>query len=137
MKEFINNLKGDKVIWAFIALLALISFMPVYSASSNLAYSANGSGNTMSFFDKAFCTRWNRISDSLYGTQNSVPLFQSYLYDCFANRRIAVALYALARENNRRRKRKPLDSDSICGYQFPDINIGFYGADDLCGKIPG
>ena len=54
MKEFINNLKGDKVIWAFIALLALISFMPVYSASSNLAYSANGSGNTMSFLIKQF-----------------------------------------------------------------------------------
>jgi len=54
MKEFINNLKGDKVIWAFIALLALISFMPVYSASSNLAYSANGSGNTVSFLIKHF-----------------------------------------------------------------------------------
>ncbi|MEZ0005178.1 cell division protein FtsW [Flavobacterium sp. 28YEA47A] len=54
MKELINNLKGDKVIWAFIALLALISFMPVYSASSNLAYSANGSGNTMSFLIKHF-----------------------------------------------------------------------------------
>lgn len=54
MKEFINNLKGDKVIWAFIALLALISFMPVYSASSNLAHSANGSGNTVSFLIKHF-----------------------------------------------------------------------------------
>lgn len=54
MKEFINNLKGDKVIWAFIALLALISFMPVYSASSNLAYGANGSGNTVSFLIKHF-----------------------------------------------------------------------------------
>ena len=54
MKEFINNLKGDKVIWAFIALLALISFMPVYSASSNLAHSVNGSGNTVSFLIKHF-----------------------------------------------------------------------------------
>jgi len=54
MKEFINNLRGDKVIWAFIALLALISFMPVYSASSNLAHSVNGSGNTMSFLIKHF-----------------------------------------------------------------------------------
>lgn len=54
MKEFINNLRGDKVIWAFIALLALISFMPVYSASSNLAYGANGSGNTVSFLIKHF-----------------------------------------------------------------------------------
>lgn len=54
MKELINNLKGDKVIWAFIALLALISFMPVYSASSNLAHGANGSGNTVSFLVKHF-----------------------------------------------------------------------------------
>ena len=54
MKEFINNLRGDKVIWAFIALLALISFMPVYSASSNLAHSVNGSGNTVSFLIKHF-----------------------------------------------------------------------------------
>ncbi|NBL64750.1 FtsW/RodA/SpoVE family cell cycle protein [Flavobacterium sp. NST-5] len=54
MKELINNLRGDKVIWAFIALLALISFMPVYSASSNLAHGANGSGNTVSFLVKHF-----------------------------------------------------------------------------------
>jgi cell division protein FtsW len=33
MKQLVNNLKGDKVIWSFVALLAL--FMPVFSASSN------------------------------------------------------------------------------------------------------
>jgi cell division protein FtsW len=38
MKQLVNNLKGDKVIWSFVALLALFSFMPVFSASSNLAY---------------------------------------------------------------------------------------------------
>lgn len=54
MKELLNNLKGDKVIWSFVALLALISFMPVYSASSNLAYGAHGSGNTISFLLKHF-----------------------------------------------------------------------------------
>lgn len=49
MKELINNLKGDKVIWSFVALLALFSFMPVFSASSNLAYLNHGTGNTISF----------------------------------------------------------------------------------------
>jgi cell division protein FtsW len=49
MRELINNLKGDKVIWTFVALLALFSFMPVFSASSNLAYLNKGTGNTISY----------------------------------------------------------------------------------------
>jgi cell division protein FtsW len=52
MKEIINSLKGDKVIWAFIALLALFSFMSVYSASSNLAYMRHGSGNALTYLLK-------------------------------------------------------------------------------------
>ncbi|NUY81724.1 FtsW/RodA/SpoVE family cell cycle protein [Flavobacterium sp. MAH-1] len=52
MKDLLYNLKGDKVIWAFIALLALFSFMPVFSASSNLAYIGQGTGNTVSFLVK-------------------------------------------------------------------------------------
>ncbi len=52
MKELINNLKGDRVIWAFVALLALFSFMPVFSASSNLAYIGQGTGNTISYLLK-------------------------------------------------------------------------------------
>ena len=52
MKELINSLKGDKVIWAFVALLALFSFMPVFSASSNLAYKNQGSGNTFTYLLK-------------------------------------------------------------------------------------
>jgi cell division protein FtsW len=52
MKELINSLKGDKVIWAFVALLALFSFMPVFSASSNLAYTRNGSGNAFTYLLK-------------------------------------------------------------------------------------
>lgn len=52
MKELINNLKGDKVIWTFVALLALFSFMPVFSASSNLAYIGQGTGNTISYLLK-------------------------------------------------------------------------------------
>jgi len=52
MKELVNNLKGDRVIWSFVALLALFSFMPVFSASSNLAYIGHGTGNTISYLLK-------------------------------------------------------------------------------------
>ena len=52
MLQVINSLKGDKVIWAFIALLALFSFMPVFSASSNLAYMRHGSGNALTYLLK-------------------------------------------------------------------------------------
>ncbi|MFT4791488.1 MAG: cell division protein FtsW, partial [Arcticibacterium sp.] len=31
-----RNIQGDKATWAIIALLSLISFLPVYSASGNL-----------------------------------------------------------------------------------------------------
>jgi len=52
MKELINNLKGDRVIWSFVALLALFSFMPVFSASTNLAYMNHGTGNTIGYLLK-------------------------------------------------------------------------------------
>jgi cell division protein FtsW len=52
MKQLINNLKGDKGIWSFVALLALFSFMPVFSASSNLAYIGHGTGNTLGYLVK-------------------------------------------------------------------------------------
>ncbi|MFL0353937.1 FtsW/RodA/SpoVE family cell cycle protein [Xanthomarina sp. GH4-25] len=51
MKSIFNNIKGDRLIWAIAALLAIFSFLPVYSAASNLAYIAE-SGNTFSFFLK-------------------------------------------------------------------------------------
>lgn len=52
MKELLQNIKGDKGIWSFVALLGLFSFMPVFSASSNLAYMNHGTGNTVSFLVK-------------------------------------------------------------------------------------
>ncbi|KOS07508.1 cell division protein FtsW [Flavobacterium akiainvivens] len=51
MKELINNLKGDKGIWSFVMLLALISFMPVFSASANLVY-VIGKGSTVGYLVK-------------------------------------------------------------------------------------
>ncbi|MBP1839177.1 FtsW/RodA/SpoVE family cell cycle protein [Formosa algae] len=53
MQEFLKKLKGDRSIWAIAALLALFSFLPVYSAASNLAY-LRGSGSTFAFFLKHF-----------------------------------------------------------------------------------
>ena len=50
-KTIFSHLKGDRAIWAIIALLALFSFLPVYSAASNLAY-IKGDGNTMRFLIK-------------------------------------------------------------------------------------
>ena len=41
------------MIWAIVALLAIFSFLPVYSAASNLAYTY-GDGQTFSYFIKHF-----------------------------------------------------------------------------------
>ena len=46
MTEFFRNIKGDRAIWGVVALLAIFSFLPVYSASSNLVYVV-GNGTTM------------------------------------------------------------------------------------------
>ncbi|CAH8288302.1 cell division protein FtsW [Mariniflexile fucanivorans] len=51
MENILNNIKGDRLIWAIVALLAIVSFLPVYSAASNLAYKSVG-GNTFTFFIK-------------------------------------------------------------------------------------
>ncbi|MDT0675724.1 FtsW/RodA/SpoVE family cell cycle protein [Autumnicola musiva] len=48
MSNIFSNLKGDKVIWATAGLLAIFSFLPVYSASSNLAY-LHGDGSTFNY----------------------------------------------------------------------------------------
>ena len=53
MQTLFNNIKGDRLIWAIVALLAIFSFLPVYSAASNLAYSGSN-GSTFSFFVKHF-----------------------------------------------------------------------------------
>ena len=53
MRTLFQHIKGDKAIWAVVALLALFSFLPVYSASSNLAY-LYGDGNTFKFLLKHF-----------------------------------------------------------------------------------
>lgn len=46
MKDLFQHIKGDKTIWAIVAALAIFSFMPVYSASTNLVYVV-GNGSTI------------------------------------------------------------------------------------------
>lgn len=53
MQSVFKNIKGDRLIWAIAALLAIFSFLPVYSAASNLAY-VGGNGNTFAYFVKHF-----------------------------------------------------------------------------------
>lgn len=53
--QFLNtNLSGDRSLWALVSLLAIFSFIPVYSASTNLAYLNGGDGNTISYLIKHF-----------------------------------------------------------------------------------
>lgn len=51
MKTILQHIKGDKAIWAIVAALAIFSFMPVYSASTNLVYVV-GSGSTLGYLLK-------------------------------------------------------------------------------------
>ncbi len=51
MKQLLANIKGDKTIWAIIAVLAIFSFLPVYSSSTNLVY-VTGKGTTFGYLIK-------------------------------------------------------------------------------------
>ncbi|WP_086475536.1 FtsW/RodA/SpoVE family cell cycle protein [Arenibacter amylolyticus] len=51
MVGFLNKINGDKAIWAVVALLSIFSFLPVYSASSNLVYVV-GTGTAMGYLVK-------------------------------------------------------------------------------------
>jgi cell division protein FtsW len=45
MKAILNNIKGDKVIWAVVLILSVFSILAVYSSTGTLAYRKH-SGNT-------------------------------------------------------------------------------------------
>jgi len=51
MKNIFQYITGDKGIWGVIMLLSVFSFLPVYSASSNLAY-LYGDGSTLPYLLK-------------------------------------------------------------------------------------
>lgn len=46
MRQIFQHIKGDRTIWAVVAILAIFSFIPVYSASTNLVYVV-GNGSTL------------------------------------------------------------------------------------------
>ena len=51
MTRVLKNISGDRTIWAIIALLAIFSFLPVYSASTNLV-GVVGKGTTLGYLLK-------------------------------------------------------------------------------------
>ncbi len=51
MGKLFTYLRGDKALWAIVILVSLLSFLPVYSASSNLQYII-GSGTTYGHLGK-------------------------------------------------------------------------------------
>jgi cell division protein FtsW len=51
MNDIVSKIRGDKGIWAIVFLLAIISFLPVYSASTNLVY-VIGKGSTLGYLIK-------------------------------------------------------------------------------------
>ena len=53
MKEILKNIEGDRAIWAIVTIMAILSFMPVYSASTNLVYVVN-SGTPIYYLFKHF-----------------------------------------------------------------------------------
>lgn len=52
MKTILKHIHGDKAIWAIVAVLAICSFMPVYSASTNLVYVVGTGGSTFGYLLK-------------------------------------------------------------------------------------
>lgn len=54
MKRIFKNIEGDRAIWAVAAILAILSFLPVYSASTNLVYVANNGTTSYHLFKHAF-----------------------------------------------------------------------------------
>jgi len=53
VKNIFSYIQGDRAIWGIAGLLALFSFLPVYSASSNLAY-LYGDGSTLPYLLRHF-----------------------------------------------------------------------------------
>jgi len=52
LKTILKHIQGDRAIWAIVAVLAICSFMPVYSASTNLVYVVGTGGSTFGYLLK-------------------------------------------------------------------------------------
>ena len=76
MNKKYNLLSGDLVLWGILALLALFSFFPVFSASSNLAYVV-GKG-----------TPWEYLFKHMVATRGHPIGFDQYI--CFREFRFVI-----------------------------------------------
>ena len=75
MNKILENIQGDKTLWAVLLLLAGFSFLPVYSAASNLAY-VSGGGNTFGFLFKHFISAsGDRFLYRLYSLEKTFQYF--------------------------------------------------------------
>src|ERR1044072_3767330 len=54
MDQLLNKTKGDKVIWAIVALLAMVSLLVVYSSTGSAAYKMSNSTESDLFKQIAF-----------------------------------------------------------------------------------
>ena len=60
-------LKGDKVLWGILGLLAIFSFLPVFSASSNLSI-CSWERDPLGLFDETFCDSHNWFCFAVFGS---------------------------------------------------------------------
>ena len=54
MKSIFKKLEGDRAIWRIVGFLAILSFLPVYSASTNLVYVVNNGTTTFHLLKHVF-----------------------------------------------------------------------------------
>ena len=131
MRKVFNNIKGDRLIWAIVALLAIVSFLPVYSAASNLAYKG-GDGNTFAFFVKHFMHLFLGFA-IMYGI-HKIP------YRYFKGLSLimipgAIRTYGNSRYYYRGCQCKSLDPNTIRWCVISNIHFCIGCFNGLCGEI--
>ena len=134
MKALFDNIKGDRIIWAIAALLAIFSFLPVYSAASNLAYIGNGS-NTFGYFIKHFVHLFLGFS-IIYGV-HKIPYRYFRGLSLVMIPVILILLVVtmlqgstIGGANASRWIRVP-----IVGFTFQTLNLGCFGFNGVCSTI--
>ncbi|MET0637051.1 MAG: FtsW/RodA/SpoVE family cell cycle protein [Chitinophagaceae bacterium] len=83
-RHFISKTSGDKVIWALVVLLALVSLLAVYSATGSLAYK-NYKGNTEVYLFK-------QVAFILIGV---IVIYFAHLVNYNVYSRVATILFLL------------------------------------------
>ena len=97
MQTLFSNIKGDRLIWAIAALLAIFLFLPVYSAASNLAY-VSGDGDTFNYFVKHFLSHTLYKYLLIFFFEIAGLLVRESRLDRFRNLRIRVQCHRILLE---------------------------------------